>query len=202
MSSDFIHGLLKVLYLLVGRVIPDLILNFRVVWKANCLKNSDHTNVQLLRKNISPLSIWGIRPHFKLHMETFSLFFRQFYFLRPKKNYAFPEMRVTTKIFTWRPQIFFFKSVFRRCSLLFFCFFAGFFFAFFDSFFFCLFVWCFWKSKMYILIHIWLCERVSDKKKFHSANFQKQNSFFWPNINFLITKQNKTPGVDRKMMKQ
>ena len=129
MSSDFIHGLLKVLYLLVGRVISDLILNFQVVWKANCLKNSDHNNVQLLRKNIPPLSIWGIRPHFKLHMETFSLFVRQFYFLRPKKNYAFPEMRVTTKIFTWRPQIFFlnrfsgdvpcYSSVF---LLVFFCF--------------------------------------------------------------------------------
>ena len=39
-----------------------------------------------------------------------------------------------------------------------------FFLGFFCYLFVCLFVWCFFKLKMYILIHIWLYGRVDDKK--------------------------------------
>ena len=66
-------------------------------------------------------------------------------------------MRVTRKIFT-RAAAKFFKSIFRRYSLFFcslFCFFCSFFL-------FCLFV-RFLKLKIYILILIRLCGRVSDK---------------------------------------
>ena len=37
---------------------------------------------------------------------------------------------------------------------------------------------CFLELKMYILIHIRLCRRVRDKKKFHPAGFRKQDYFF------------------------
>ena len=43
-----------------------------------------------------------------------------------------------------------------------------------------LFVACFLKLKIYILIHIRLCERVSDKNFFHPADFRTQDYFFWP----------------------
>ena len=59
-----------------------------------------------------------------------------------------------------RPQIYFFKLIFRRYSVFFFssfCFF-GFLFVL------LLFVYCFFKLKMYNLIHIRLSGRVSDKK--------------------------------------
>ena len=55
-------------------------------------------------------------------------------------------------------QIYFFKSIFRRYSLFFFGFFC-----FFCLLFFFLLV-CFLKLKIYILIHILLCGRVSDNK--------------------------------------
>ena len=72
-----------------------------------------------------------------------------------------------------RPQIYFFKSIFRRYSLFFFSFFC-----FFDYCFFCLFVRCFLKWKMYILIHIWLCGRVSDKKSFNKPISGNKTTFF------------------------
>ena len=50
-------------------------------------------------------------------------------------------------------------------------------FTFFVFLFFSMFV-CFLKSKVYILIRIRLCERVSDKIKFHLANFRKQGYSF------------------------
>ena len=40
-----------------------------------------------------------------------------------------------------------------------------------------LFVWCFLNLKMYILMHILLCGRVSDS--FHLADFRKQDYFFF-----------------------
>ena len=51
-------------------------------------------------------------------------------------------------------------------------------FAFFYSCFLLLFVCCFLKLQMYILIHIGLSVRVSDKENFYPADFRKQDFFF------------------------
>ena len=58
--------------------------------------------------------------------------------------------------------------------------------AFLYSCFFCLLV-CFLKSKIYILTHIWQCGLVSDKKKFHPADFRKQDYklLFWPDYRYI-----------------
>ena len=66
-------------------------------------------------------------------------------------------------------------SIFRSYSLFFFSFFS-----FFWSLFCCcccLFVCCFLKLKMYILIHIWLSERVSDKNFFTRPISESKTTF-------------------------
>ena len=81
-------------------------------------------------------------------------------------------------------QTSFFKSIFLRflfSSLV--CFAC---FAFLILVFFCLFVWCFLKLKMYILIHIWICGRVSDKKISTWPISGNKTSFFGLNTLFLI----------------
>ena len=55
------------------------------------------------------------------------------------------------------------------CLLVFFCFVLGFFFFFFF----------FFKLKIYILIHIWLCERVSNKKIFTRPISGNKTNFFF-----------------------
>ena len=98
--------------------------------------------------------------------------------LRPKKLLLFPEMWVTIKIFTRASANYFFFihfpeiSSFLLQSLLLFWFL-----------FFCLFVLCFLKLKVYILIHIWLCGRVSDKKTFTRPISGNKTNFFGPYIN-------------------
>ena len=82
----------------------------------------------------------------------------------------FPEMRVTRKLFT------------RAAANLFFNQFSGdIFFSSLVSFTF-LYSWflCFLKLKIYILIHIRLCGRVSDKKKFTQSISGNKTTFFWP----------------------
>ena len=83
----------------------------------------------------------------------------------------FPEMRVTRKISTGRPQICFFNRFSGDIIFSSFVFFflGGFLLVF------------FLKLKIYIPIHIRLCGRVSDKKNPHPADFRKQDYFFWPN---------------------
>ena len=85
----------------------------------------------------------------------------------------FPEMRLTKKYSPGRPQIYFLKYIFRGYSLVFFSFF------FFFCIVFCLFV-CFLKLKIYILIHIRLGGRVSDKKNFTRSISRNKTTFFWP----------------------
>ena len=68
-------------------------------------------------------------------------------------------------------------AIFRRYSIFFFSF-LSFLYSFFVFVFFLLI--CFLKLKMYILIHIRLCGRVSDKSSPPSpADFQKQDHFFF-----------------------
>ena len=67
----------------------------------------------------------------------------------------------------------FLKSIFRRYSLFFFCFLCLLSLLFFA----CLFICCFLKLKMYILIHIRLCGRVSYKKIFTWPISGNQTSF-------------------------
>ena len=73
-----------------------------------------------------------------------------------KKNALVSRKKVEEKYL----HLVFFKSVFRSYSLFFFNFFW--FFCILPCFFFCLFV-CFLKLKIYFLIKIQLCRRVSDK---------------------------------------
>ena len=93
--------------------------------------------------------------------------------VRPKKTniLLFPEMRLTKKYSPGRPQIYFLKYIFWRYSLVFFSFF------FFFCIVFCLFV-CFLKLKIYILIHIRLGRRVSDKKNFTRSISRNKTTFF------------------------
>ena len=56
--------------------------------------------------------------------------------------------------------------------------FVFFVFLFFFVLFFCFVFVLFFKLKIYVLIHIRLCGRVSDKKNFHPADFRKQDHFF------------------------
>ena len=95
--------------------------------------------------------------------------------VRPKKPniLLFPEMRLTKKYSPGRPQIYFLKYIFRGYSPVFFSFF------FFFCIVFCLFV-CFLKLKIYILIHIRLGGRVSDKKNFTRSISRNKTTFFWP----------------------
>ena len=83
-----------------------------------------------------------------------------------------------------RKFIFFNRFSGNILSLFFFIFFCFFCILVFLLFLFCFVV--FLKLKIYVLIHIRLCGRVSDKKHFHPADFQKQDHFFWPNRNFLL----------------
>ena len=76
---------------------------------------------------------------------------------------------------------YFFKSILWRYSLFFFSFFC-----FFDSCFFYLFAWCFTKSKMDILVHIWIYGRVSDKKNFTRLISGNKTTVFCLNTLFLI----------------
>ena len=86
-------------------------------------------------------------------------------------------MRGTRKIFSRAAaNFFFFYSVFGRYSLSFFIFCIIFAFILF------LFFWlvCFLALNIYILIHIWLSGRVTEKS-FPAADFRTQNCFiFWP----------------------
>ena len=83
-----------------------------------------------------------------------------------------------------RKFIFFNRFSGNILSLFFFIFFCFFCILVFLLFLFCSVV--FLKLKIYVLIHIRLCGRVSDKKHFHPADFRKQDHFFWPNRNFLL----------------
>ena len=99
--------------------------------------------------------------------------------LRPKKtkkNSCFRKCRWREKSSPGRPQIFFFLSIFRRYSLSFFSFFCFLLLLFFL--FVCLFICCFLKSKMYILIHIRLSGRVSHKKIFTRPISGNKTIFF------------------------
>ena len=98
---------------------------------------------------------------------------------KAEKKLLFPEMRMTRTIFIRAAMNLFFKSIFRKYSFFFFSFFC--FFCILAFCFFFLLV-CFLKLKIYILIHIQLCERVVIKF-FHSASFRKQDYFFCLNLN-------------------
>ena len=79
---------------------------------------------------------------------------------KKKKNYScLRKCGWREKSSPGRPQIYFFKLIFRRYSVFFFSSFCFFGFLFFLL----LFVYCFFKLKMYNLIHIRLSGRVSDK---------------------------------------
>ena len=99
--------------------------------------------------------------------------------LGPKKIILlFPEMRVTRSIFPGGRKF----NLFHRfsgdvlfSSLIYFAFFILFGFL-------LLFVCCSLNLKMYIMIHMWLCGRVSDKN-FHPADFRKQDYFFLSWVN-------------------
>ena len=58
-------------------------------------------------------------------------------------------------------------------------------FAFFAFLFFLACLLFFMKLKIYIVINIWLCRRVSDKTNFPLADFRKLDYFFWPHVKFL-----------------
>ena len=89
-----------------------------------------------------------------------------------KKNYScFRKCGWREKSSPGRPQIYFFNRFsgdILFSSLVFFCFFWFLLFV-------CLFV--FFKLKMYILIHIWLCGRLNDKK-FSYGRFPKTKLLF------------------------
>ena len=94
-----------------------------------------------------------------------------------KETLLFPEMRVTRKIFTRATGNSFFKINFPKIlfsSLVYFAFFV-----FFIVFLFCLFV-CSLKLKIYILIQIRLCRRVSDKFFFNRPVSMNKTTFFGP----------------------
>ena len=81
-----------------------------------------------------------------------------------------------------RPQIYFFKLIFRRYSVFFFSSFCFFGFLFFLL----LFVYCFFKLKMYNLIHIRLSGRVSDKKIVTRLISGNKITFFWKNVTICL----------------
>ena len=89
-----------------------------------------------------------------------------------KKSLFFPEMQVTRKIFT-QTVTNLFKSNFWRYYLFYISFLC---FIWFLFLFVCL---IFLKLKMYILIHIWLCGQVSDKKIFIQLIFRNKTTFFF-----------------------
>ena len=76
---------------------------------------------------------------------------------KQKENYScFRKCGWREKFSPGWPQISFFRSIFRRYL---FSFLGSF--AFFNPCFVCLFVWCFLKIKMYLLIHIWVIKKLS-----------------------------------------
>ena len=84
----------------------------------------------------------------------------------------FPEMRVMRKIFARAAANLFFLIDFSEIFSFLFLFSFAFFYPCF------LFVACFLKLKIYILIHIRLCERVSDKKFFTQPISGHKTTFF------------------------
>ena len=56
-------------------------LSFQFLWKANYLKNSDHTNVVFLKEIFFLCPYEEMFSHFKLLTETFPYFVRRFYIL-------------------------------------------------------------------------------------------------------------------------
>ena len=106
-----------------------------------------------------------------------------FFFLitKAKKNKKYSCLRKCgwrEKSSPGRPQIYFFKLIFRRYSVFFFSSFCFFGFLFFLL----LFVYCFFKLKMYNLIHIRLSGRVSDKKIVTRLISGNKITFFWKNV--------------------
>ena len=93
-----------------------------------------------------------------------------FRYLKQKKYSFFQKCRWLEKS-SFRQLKKFFNQFSR--DILFFCFVCFF------VFFFCLFV-CFLKLKKNILIHIWLCRQVSDKKIFNRLISGNKTTFFWP----------------------
>ena len=111
--------------------------------------------------------------------------FYLFYLYKAKKIILFfPEMRVTRKILTRAAAYLFLLINFPEI----FSFFLSFFFAYFGLCFSC---WCCWfvvffKLKLYILIHIRLSGRVSDKIIFIRPISGNKATFFCPNLLFLL----------------
>ena len=90
-------------------------------------------------------------------------------YCKAKKILFFPEILVARNIFTQMTANLFFQSIFQIYYLVFFSFF---------SFFYYFFVCCFLKLKMYIVIHIQLCGRVSIKEIFTQPIFRNKTTFF------------------------
>ena len=96
--------------------------------------------------------------------------------LGQKKLPLFPEIRMTGKIFTWTAANLFifidFSEIFSFLFkfLLLFCILVSF----------CLFIWCFLKLKMCIMIHNQLWGRLSDKKFFTRPISGNKTIFFLP----------------------
>ena len=97
-----------------------------------------------------------------------------------KKNLLFPEMWMTSKIFTRAAANLFFLIDFLTIFS-----FLLFLLLFLYPCFLCLFV-CFLKSKIYILIHIQQCGRVSDEK-ISPGQLPETRLLFWPDVNFFTT---------------
>ena len=102
-------------------------------------------------------------------------------FITDQKKHCFWICRDEKKSSPWQLQIYFFYLLFRGYSLFFLSLFCLFFIpVFFFSFCFWLFA-CFLKLKLYILIHIWLWGRVSDKKSLTQPISENKTTFLWPN---------------------
>ena len=125
------------------------------------------------RKVLALICFWIKLDHLSLNLRNKHILFYVFFLSimiskakkenqKQKKNYYFRKCG--------RPQINF-LSIFRRYFLFLFSFFC---------FLFCLFV-CFLKLKIYILIHIQLCRRVSNKNIFISQFLETRLLSFWPN---------------------
>ena len=95
--------------------------------------------------------------------------------VRPKKILFFPGMRVTREIFTQAAANLFFFNQFSRDILFSSLVSFAFLFLFFYVVVVCL---LFLNLKIYILIHIWLCGRVSDKKIFTRPISGNKTTFF------------------------
>ena len=106
--------------------------------------------------------------------------------LRPKrKTLCYRRCGWQEKSSPGQPQIYFFKLISQRFSLFLFSFLC-----FILYFCFCPFV-CLLKLKIYILIHIWLCRWVSDKKSFtHLICWNKTTLFWHISTHFCLDKCN------------